>query len=105
AADKLAAAATEVATQGPPAKQVVIVQIPPNIQGIYVGSLNGAVGHEIIFNVSTNAGISTVIAYTPANISGSLSNMESTATYMVNITAMSSCPSNPAISCTYLKVQ
>ncbi len=105
AATKIAQIATEVGTQGPPAKEVVSVQVPPNVQSIFVGSLNGGAGHEIIFNVSTSAGISTITAYTPVNVSGNLANMESTATYLVNVSAMASCPSNPSISCVYIQLQ
>jgi hypothetical protein len=102
-ANKLSAIATTVGSQGPPAKQVVTVQIPPNVQAIYVGGLNNTVGHEIIFVVSTNAGLSYVTAYVPLNVSGDLSGIESPATYLVNITAKAACPSNLALPCVFIK--
>jgi uncharacterized protein (UPF0333 family) len=55
-ATKLADIATAVGSQGYPAKQLVLVQVPPNVQNIYVGNQTNGVGHEIIFVVNTNAG-------------------------------------------------
>jgi uncharacterized protein (UPF0333 family) len=56
AATKLADLATLVGSQGYPAKQLVLIQVPPDVQNIYVGNQTNGVGHEIIFLVGTNAG-------------------------------------------------
>jgi uncharacterized protein (UPF0333 family) len=103
AATKLADIATSVGSQGYPAKQLVLVQVPPNVQNIYVGNQTNGVGHEIIFVVNTNAGPSYVTAYTPVNVSGYLSQLSQTGTYLVNVSAQNYCPSNQAVSCVYIK--
>ena len=105
AATKLAATATIVGSQGPPAKEVVTIQVPPDTTAVYVGTLAGSVGHLITFNVSTNAGPSLVTAYTPVNVSGSLGGITATATYLINITDDAACPSNSGISCVYIQQQ
>lgn len=102
AASKLAGVATSVASQGPPAKQLVLVQVPQSVTNIYVGTSTSVSGHEIIFVVNTNAGPSYVTAYTPVNVSGSLSAITTPGVYLVNVSAQSSCPTNPSISCVYL---
>ena len=103
AASKLASIATLVGSQGFPAKQLVLIQVPPNVQNIYVGTQNNGVGHEIIFIVSTGSGPDYVTAYTPVNVSGYIEELSSTGTYLVNVSAMNSCPSNPSVSCVYIK--
>ena len=103
AAAKLASIATSVGAQGYPAKQLVLLQVPPNVQNIYVGTQNNGVGHEIIFVVSTGSGPDYVTAYTPVNVSGYIEELSSTGTYLVNVSAMNSCPSNPSVSCVYIK--
>ncbi|MDE1856571.1 MAG: hypothetical protein KGH98_00640 [Candidatus Micrarchaeota archaeon] len=103
AANKLASVAVEVGAQGYPAKQLVVVDVPPNVQNIYVGTLQNGVGHEITFVVSTNAGYSYVSAYTPVNVSGYLESISSTGTYLLNVSAQDQCPTNVAISCVYMK--
>jgi uncharacterized protein (UPF0333 family) len=103
AATKLADIASEVGSQGFPAKQLVLIQVPPNIQNIYVGNQTNGVGHEIIFIVNTNAGVSYVTAYTPVNVSGYLSELSQTGTYLVNVSAQNYCPSNSAVFCVYIK--
>ena len=102
AAQKIAAVATSVSSQGPPAKQLVLIQMPQGITNIYVGSITNTAGHEIIIVVSTNAGPSYVTAYTPVNVSGSLTNDKAPGVYLVNVSAQSSCPTNPATSCAYI---
>lgn len=104
AASKLASVAQSVASQGYPAKQLVLIQVPQNVKAVYVGTQSGAVGHEIIFVVNTNAGPSYVTAYTPVNVSGSLSTITSQGTYLINVSAQSSCPANPLLSCVYITV-
>ncbi len=103
AATKLADIATSVGSQGFPAKQLVLIQVPPNVHSIYIGNLANGVGHEIIFNVTTNAGASYVTAYTPAAVSGSLSQDIQVGTYLVNVSAQNSCPSNTAVPCVYMQ--
>lgn len=103
AATKLADIATEIGAQGFPARQLVLVQVPPDVQAIYVGNLTDGVGHEIIFLVNTNAGTSYVTSYTPINVSGFLNNILQTGTYLLNVSAQTSCPSNNAVPCVYIK--
>jgi hypothetical protein len=104
AATKLAGIATAIGSQGYPAKQLVLVQIPPNINNVYVGNVaSNGVGHEIVFIVSTNAGSSYVTAYTPVNVSGYLQNILQPGTYLVNVSAQNSCPSQASVPCVYIK--
>ncbi len=103
AATKLASIATAVGSQGYPAKQLVLIQVPPNINNIFVGNTMGGIGHEIVFLVTTNAGPSYVTAYTPLNVSGYLQNIAQTGTYLVNVSAQNSCPSVPSSPCVYIK--
>jgi hypothetical protein len=102
AASKLASIATLVGSQGPPAKQLAQIQVPPNVRFIYVGNVNNTVGHEIIFVITSPSGLSDITAYTPVNVSGSLGGITSTGAYLINVTAMSSCPSNVNVPCVYM---
>lgn len=108
AASKLASVAAAVAAEGSPAKQIVQISVPPNVRYIYVGTapasgvLPNGVGHEIIFEVGSPSGLSYVTAYTPANVSGSLGGISAAGTYLVNVTAVSACPSNTLMPCVYL---
>lgn len=102
-ATKLADTAAAVGSQGFPAKQLTLMQVPPNVQSIYVGNQTNGVGHEVIFVIGTNAGQSYVTAYTPVNVSGNLSQETQPGTYLVNISAQNFCPSNPTVSCVYIK--
>lgn len=102
AASKLASAATLIGSEGPPAKQLVQIQVPPNVRSIYVGNANNTVGHEVIFVITSPSGSSWITAYTPVNVSGSLGGMTSTGAYLVNVTALASCPSNNAVPCVYM---
>lgn len=103
AATKLADLATLVGSQGYPAKQLVLIQVPPDVQNIYIGNQTNGVGHEIIFLVGTNAGTSYVTAYTPVNVSGYLSLLAQPGTYLINVSAQNVCPSNAAVSCVYMR--
>ena len=103
AASKLASVAAAVGTQGFPAKQLVLINVPAGVQNIYVGTESNGVGHEIIFTVSTSAGLSSVVAYTPVNVSGYLDGITQIGTYLVNVSAQNACPSNPTVSCVYIK--
>jgi hypothetical protein len=102
AASKLASFSAVVGSEGPPAKQLVQIQMPPNVRFIYVGNINNNVGHEIIFVITSPTGLSYITSYTPVNVSGNLGGISSTGTYLVNVTALSSCPSNTLIPCVYL---
>ncbi len=102
AASKLAGVATLVGSEGPPAKQLVQVQIPPGVKYIYVGSLSNGIGHEVIFVVSAPTGLSYVTAYTPINVSGTLGGIVSQGTYLVNVSAVSSCPRTSQFPCVYM---
>lgn len=104
-ASKLTAVATSVGSQGYPAKEVVVVQMPPGVNRIYVGNLQDTVGHEIVFNVTTSAGPSYVTSYAPLNISGNLGSVTGTATYLLNVSAQNHCPSDPSVSCVYITEQ
>jgi len=102
AAGKLASIATAVGVQGYPAKQLTLIQVPPNVYNIEVGTQSNGVGHVIIFIVRTSTGLSYVTAYTPVSVSGNIGSISSTGTYLVNISAQNSCPSNPSVSCVYI---
>ncbi len=102
AASKLASVATSVGAQGYPAKQLVLVQVPQQITNIYVGTSTNGPGHVITFVVNTNAGPSYVTSYTPLNVSGNLGQILAPGLYLVNVSAQSTCPGNPAISCVYI---
>ena len=103
AATKLADIATVIGSQGFPAKQLVIIQVPPNVQNIEVGNQTNGVGHEIKFLETTNAGVSYITAYTPVNVSGYLSQLSQAGTYLVNVSAQNYCPTNPSVPCVYIK--
>jgi hypothetical protein len=108
AASKIAEVSVAVGSQGPPAKELVIIQIPSGVKNILVGNPTGP-GHAITFIVNTNAGPSDAVAYTPVNVStpsaglpGTLSAAVLEGTYLINVSAQSSCPSNPSIPCVYI---
>lgn len=102
AASKLASVATAVGSQGPPAKQLVLLQIPPGVQSIYLGTLSNGVGHQITFVVGTSGGSSYVTAYSPVNVSGNLGADTLTGTYLVNVSAQASCPTSTGFACVYI---
>jgi len=102
AASKLASVAAAVGVQGYPAKQLTLIQVPPNVYNIEIGTQTNGVGHEIIFIVRTSSGLSYVTAYTPVNVSGNIAGLVSTGTYLVNVSAQNSCPSSPGVSCVYI---
>ena len=101
-ASKLAGVATAVGSQGYSARQTVLIQVPPNVQNIYVGTQTNLLGREIIFVVKTKSGLSYVTAYTPVNVSGYLEQLSQPGTYLVNVSATSSCPTFPSQPCVYL---
>jgi uncharacterized protein (UPF0333 family) len=103
AAATIADIATEIGSQGYPARQLVLIEVPPSVQNIFVGNQTNGVGHAIIFVVNTNAGPSYVSASTPVNVSGYISQLAQPGTYLINISAQNSCPSNPSVQCVYIK--
>lgn len=102
---KLAAIATSVGSQGYPARQLVLIQIPPSVQSISVGTLQNGVGHEIVFVIYTSSGSSYVTSYTPINVSGNLGGIASQGSYLLNVSAQNICPSNNAVPCVYIQQQ
>lgn len=102
AASKLASIATTVASQGPPAKQLVQIQVPPDVQNIYVGNEQNGIGHIIVFVIRASNGPSYITEYTPTNVSGNLGGIINPGTYLVNLTDESLCPSNPSFSCVFM---
>ncbi len=103
AASKLASIATNIGAQGYPAKQLALIQVPPNVQDVYVGTQSNGVGHSIIFVITTSGGASDVKAYTPINVSGLLSSISVQGTYLINVSAQNTCPSNPSLPCVYMR--
>ncbi|MDE1824593.1 MAG: hypothetical protein KGI00_05205 [Candidatus Micrarchaeota archaeon] len=103
AASKIASVATLVGSEGPPAKQVVQVNIPKGVNTIYVGNTINGIGHEVIFVVVSPQGLSYVTAYTPINVSGNLSTFSNPGTYLVNVSAQPKCPSRTSLPCVYVK--
>ncbi|MGC8538331.1 MAG: hypothetical protein ACP5MK_00470 [Candidatus Micrarchaeia archaeon] len=102
AASKLASIATVVGSEGPMAKQVIQIEMPPGVQYIYVGNASNGVGHQIIFEVRSPTGLSYVTAYSPVNVSGVLGGIIAPGTYLVNETAYSACPHQKPVPCVYI---
>ncbi len=102
AASNLADVATVVASEGPPASETISIYIPPGVSYIYVGNVGNTVGHEIIFMLRSNTGYTYITAYTPANISGDLLGATQVGTYLIKISALSSCPTQTSIPCVYI---
>ncbi len=117
AATKMADIATAIGSQGAPAKQLVLIQVPPNVKKIcvgapyvYIASSNSydcdpsvSVGHVITFIINTNAGVSYVTAYTPVSIGGNLEQVSQVGTYLLNISAQNQ-GSLCSESCVYVKL-
>ena len=103
-ATKLAQVASNVGAQGMPAKQLVLIDMPADIQSITIGNQIGGLGHrQIIFVVQTNAGLSDAVAYVPLNVSGNLGSILSQGSYLVNVTALNSCfPIGSTLPCVYI---
>ena len=106
AASKLSSVATLVGSEGPPARQLVQINIPPGVIGIYVGNtMSGGIGHQIIFQVLSPLNSSYVTTYTPVNVSGNLGSLTSQGTYLINVTAWAQCPGTAAsqnVQCVYM---
>ncbi len=99
---KIASVATSIGSQGTPAKQLTLIDIPPNVKNISIGTPTGGVGHEVVLVVNTNAGPSYVTAYTPLNISGNIGSLTQPGTYLINISAQAQCPAMPSVACIYV---
>jgi hypothetical protein len=102
AASKLSGVATFIGSEGPPAKQLVEIQVPQGVQYIDVGTQSNGVGHEVIFVIRSPTGLSYITSYTPTNVSGSLGGITSQGSYLINVSAQSNCPSNPLLPCVYM---
>ncbi len=105
AASKLANIAISVGAQGYPARQLVLIQVPPSVQSVYVGTQQNGVGHEIVFVIYTSGGSSYVTSYTPVNVSGNLGGIAAQGSYLINVSAQNVCPSNNAVPCVYIQQQ
>ena len=99
---KLATVASLVGSQGPPARQLTTVEMPPGVQNISVGTLSNGIGHYIIITISTTGGLDDIVSYTPVNVSGNIGGLSSQGTYLLNVSADAQCPSNLAVSCVYI---
>lgn len=102
AASKLSNVATLIGSEGPPAKQIIEIQVPPSVQYIFIGNSQNGVGHEIIFVTRAPNGPSYITAYTPINVSGNLGGEVNAGTYLVNVSAQTNCPSTPNLACVYI---
>ncbi len=102
AASKLSSIAALVGTEGPPAKQFVQIQVPPNVQYIFVGTSGDGVGHEVIFVIRVPNGLSYITSYSPVNVSGNLGGEVNQGTYLINVSAQTNCPSNYELPCVYM---
>ena len=101
-ASTLANLASIVGSEGPPAKIVTSINVPPGVQNIYVGNTINGIGNLITFVIVSAAGPSYVTVYTPVSVSGYLGEITSPGTYLVNVSAMSVCPSDPSRNCVYI---
>ncbi len=103
AASKLSSVATLVGSEGPPARQLVQISVPPGVIDIYVGNTIDGVGHEIIFKIVSPSNASYITTYTPVNVSGNLGGISTQGTYLVNVSAQSQCQSNQNVPCVYMQ--
>ncbi len=101
-ASTIASLASIVGSEGPPAKIVTQINIPPGVQNIYVGNTTNGIGNLITFVIVSAAGPSYITEYTPVSVSGYLGEITSPGTYLVNISAVAICPSNPNRNCVYI---
>jgi hypothetical protein len=101
-ASKIAEVVGLVGSEGPPAKQLTSISVPPGVQNIYIGNLSNGIGHEIIFTIISPSGISYITAYTPINVSGNIKGITLPGIYLLNITAQASCPFQKPVPCVYI---
>ncbi len=102
ASGKLTNVAALVGTEGPPAKQLVQINMPPGVQYIFIGTSQDGVGHEITFVIRSPTGPSYITSYSPVNVSGNVGGEVNPGTYLFNVSAQSSCPNNPQLPCVYI---
>lgn len=102
AASKLSSIASLVGAEGPPARQFVQIQVPSDVQYIFVGTSSDGIGHEIIFVIRVPDGVSYVTSYSPVNVSGNLGGQVNQGTYIINVSAEANCPSNLNLPCVYM---
>lgn len=102
AASKISSVATLVGSEGPPARQLVEINVPGGVKTIYVGNAINGVGHEVIFVIVSPINLSYITSYTPVNVSGNLNTIIAQGTYLVNVSAVQQCPSNKALPCVYV---
>ena len=102
-ASKIASTSVLIGSEGPPAKQIIQVQMPTGVQFIYVGTQLNGIGHVITFVVRSPTGSSYITAYTPVNVSGNLGSITSTGIYLINVSAQSACPFQNPVPCVYIK--
>jgi hypothetical protein len=102
ASSKLANIATLIGSEGPPAKQLVEIQVPPDVAYIYIGTETNGVGNEVIFVINSPNGPSYITSYTPINVSGNLGGDVNPGTYLINVTATAQCPSDASFPCVYM---
>ncbi len=106
-AERLAAVASQVAVQGYPARQTVVLEVPQGVNAIYIGALSyNGIGNEVTFVLNTQAGLDYITAFTPVNVSGYLPGIHGPASYIVNVTAAKVCPANSGIGlpCAFVKL-
>ena len=102
ASSKLTNVAALVGTEGPPAKQFVQINMPPGVQYIFIGTSHDGVGHEVTFVIRSPTGPSYITSYSPVNVSGNVGGEVNSGTYLFNVSAQSSCPTNPQLPCVYI---
>ncbi len=101
-ASKLASIATVVGAEGPPAKQFVQLQVPSDIEDIYLGNQTNGVGHLLIFVVRAANGPTYITQYLPINVSGNLGGIVSQGTYLINVSYQANCPTKQSLPCVYM---
>ncbi len=104
AASSLANIASIVGSEGPPARVLTSINVPPGVSNIYIGNTTDGIGNLVIFIVESSAGPSYITEYVPVSVSGNLHSITTPGTYLVSISAVSECPPNPTESCVYMSV-
>jgi len=90
--NKLKMMADVVDAHGEPAKVTIDLVVPQRTHSIIIGSRSPPyVGREIIFAISTGAGVSDVVATTDYNVSGDLSGYTRPGSYKVQLFSSSNC--------------
>jgi hypothetical protein len=100
---KIANYADEVGAEGYPAKMSVQVFIPQEVDSIVVGNSTGGVGHEIIINIRTSAGLSQIVGLTLTKIAGDLKTIAKPGTYFIRIYAQDNCTADLSQNCVYIE--